>query len=86
MCTRNIINDPHSLCLQYYTAPSGPPTSLTASALSSTSILITWQNPDEFDSNGIITTFEIVLIDSTDNIRHFTLPASIYLFHLESEF
>ena len=69
----------------YYTAPSGPPSSVTALALSSTSILVTWDNPDDFDANGIITAFEIILKDSSNHLRNFTQPPSAFSFHLEGE-
>ncbi|CAI8041621.1 Tyrosine-protein phosphatase Lar [Geodia barretti] len=64
-------------------APSGPPSSVTALALSSTSILVTWDNPDDFDANGIITAFEIILKDSSNHLRNFTQPPSAFSFHLE---
>jgi hypothetical protein len=66
-------------------APSGPPSSVTALTLSSTSILITWDNPDDFDVNGIITAFEIILKDSSNHLRNFTQPPSAFSFHLEGE-
>ena len=42
-------------------APSGSPTGVVISVLSSTSLLVTWQPPDEFEQNGIITGYQIVL-------------------------
>jgi receptor-type tyrosine-protein phosphatase Q len=65
-------------------APSGPPRSVAATALSSTSILITWDNPGDYDVNGVLTGFEILLIDSRNSVRNFTQPASTFSLHLES--
>lgn len=55
-----------------FPAPSGPPTSVTVLALSSTSIVITWNNPEEFESNGILTGFVIVLTDAEGKAQTFT--------------
>ena len=72
------------ITITLYPAPSGPPTSVTALALSSTSILITWHNPGDFDINGVLTAFEIFLsVDSTSNVRQFIQPASTFSLHLE---
>ena len=54
-------------------------------AVSSTSILITWQYPKEFDANGILTKFLIILTDSMGNERNFTQSASTFSLHLESK-
>ena len=69
----------------YLSAPSGPPSSVTARAVSSTSIVITWNNPHDFDVNGILTKFEIILKDSLDNIKTYTQPSTTFSFHLEGE-
>ena len=66
-----------------HSAPSGPPTSVTAIALSSTSILITWHNPMDFDLNGILTGFYIGLTDARGNERNYTQPALTYSLHIE---
>ena len=47
------------LTLSLFVAPSGPPTDVTAAALSSTSLLIIWQPPESFERNGIITAYQI---------------------------
>ena len=68
-----------------YAAPSGPPTNVAVTAVSSTSILITWQSPKEFDANGILTWFLIILTDSMGNERNFTLSASTFSLQLQSK-
>ena len=70
----------------YVTAPSGPPRTVNALALSSTSILITWDNPGEFEANGIITSFEIRLRDISSRVQTYTQPGSTFSLHLESKF
>ena len=44
-----------------YAAPSGPPNNVNIQALSSTSLLITWDVPDPLEQNGKITGFEVQL-------------------------
>ena len=44
----------------YLTAPSGPPTNVTVSIESSTSILVSWSEVPAIDRNGIITQYEVV--------------------------
>lgn len=68
-----------------YPAPSGSPTRVTALALSSTSILITWGRPNEFDINGILLNFHLTVTDSVAYKREYVLPATSYSFHLEGE-
>ncbi len=43
-------------------APSGFPQNLQARALSSTEIAITWDAPQAIDSNGIITSYTLMVI------------------------
>lgn len=45
-------------------APSGAPTDFQAQALSSTSLQITWNPPEALERNGIITGYEILLVDA----------------------
>ena len=42
-----------------FVAPSGPPTDVNVTALSSTSLLVTWQPPELLERNGIITAYQI---------------------------
>ncbi len=49
--------------LYLHSAPGGPPTSVTATSINSTAILLTWLSPDR--PNGIVTSYTIVY-----NITH----------------
>ena len=68
------------------TVPSGPPTSLDISAVSSTSIIITWLDPEEFHINGIITGFLLTITDSTGfTLPLISLPARIYSYQRQGK-
>ena len=75
-------------CLGYsfYAAPTGAPSNVSAMALSSTSIIVRWQAPEQFDINGILTNFEITVNDTDGTIYVFTLSATAFSFHMESEY
>lgn len=47
----------HHLLL--FAAPSGAPTQISTEVLSSTAVIISWQQPQILDQNGIITGYEI---------------------------
>lgn len=69
-----------------YAVPSGPPTSLNVSAVSSTSIVITWFDPEEFDINGIITGFLLTITDSTGfTLPLISLPARTYSYQRQGK-
>lgn len=53
------------LCSRPYpnTAPSGPPTSVSAAAASASSIRVLWSPPEVTERNGLITGYNILLID-----------------------
>ena len=51
------------LLVRIYTAPSYPPSNYTAVALSSCSILLTWEAPPAEGQNGIITGYTINLTE-----------------------
>ena len=54
-----IKTDSISSLLILFVAPSGPPTDVNVTALSSTSLLVIWQPPEPFERNGIITAYQI---------------------------
>jgi hypothetical protein len=63
-------------------APTGPPTSVTVTAISSTSVRISWQAPAQELQNGNITSYHISLVEiETGQDRTFTtIPTdSIYV-------
>ena len=47
------------LPLSLFVAPSGSPTDVNVTALSSTSLLVIWQPPELLEQNGIITVYQI---------------------------
>ena len=51
------------LCHLFLLAPSGPPQSFRAVAISSTSIRLTWRAPLQEEQNGVITSFRITITD-----------------------
>ena len=51
-----------------FAAPTGPPTNINIIILSSTSLHIAWQSPNQFERNGMITGYEIQLISGQDEI------------------
>ena len=71
--------------ISFHAAPTGAPSSVAAMALSSTSILVIWQAPEQFDINGILTNFELTVTDTKGTARLFTLSATTFSFHMESE-
>ena len=62
-------------CLILFLAPSGSPRNVKALAMSSTSILVKWNPPNELDRNGVITKYIVKyyslgiegLVNTTDN-------------------
>ena len=52
-----------------YTAPSGAPTDVVATALSATTVSVSWQPPALLDQNGVITAYQVVLVDTMDGSR-----------------
>lgn len=53
-----------------YVAPSGPPTNVTAEAVSATELNISWQPPLWLEQNGIITAFKVVIVCPDLNINY----------------
>ena len=49
--------------------PSAPPTNVTLTAISSTQILVTWEEPSLSDKNGVITTYDISISPSNGLIQ-----------------
>ena len=58
-----------SPCTYHPTAPSGPPTDVVATALSATTVSVSWQPPALLDQNGVITAYQVVLVDTSDGSR-----------------
>ena len=46
----------------YSTAPSAPPQNVTATAVSSTEIVVLWEEVPAIDENGVITMYEIQFV------------------------
>ena len=64
----------HLSCLS--TAPSGPPTTITAQNTSSSSIQVTWNLPIPMDRNGVITQFSLYYSRIPGQFNEATLPMS----------
>ena len=58
-----------SPCTYHPTAPSGPPTDVVATALSATTVSVSWQPPALLDQNGVVTAYQAVLVDTSDGSR-----------------
>ena len=62
----------------YTTVPSGPPTSVSASAINSTALLASWMPPQRSQQNGIIRQYRINLTESeTGVITYYTVQNSL---------
>ena len=59
-----------SPCTYHPTAPSGPPADVVATALSATTVSVSWQPPALLDQNGVITAYQAVLVDTSDGSRN----------------
>ena len=53
--------------MSLYTVPSGPPREVMTLAVSSTSIEVSWQPPQEEDKNGVIIGYQLMLRSSSDS-------------------
>lgn len=53
--------------LSLYIVPSGPPREVMVQAISSTSIQVSWQPPQEEDKNGVIIGYQLTLRSSSDS-------------------
>ena len=58
-----------SPCAYHPTAPSGPPTDVVATALSATTVSVSWQPPALLDQNGVVTAYQVVLVDTSNESR-----------------
>lgn len=58
------------LSLHIRIAPSGPPTNVTAEAISTTELNISWQPPPWLEQNGIITAFKVLILCPDLNISY----------------
>ena len=59
------------------TVPSGAPTNITVEALSSTSLLITWEPPAPSQRNGVITQYRLLVISDSGETQVHDVSASI---------
>ena len=51
------------LSFLFYTVPSGSPRNVLVTAMSSTSILVTWDSPLESEQNGIIISYTVAYVN-----------------------
>ena len=65
------------------TVPSGAPTNITVEALSSTSLLITWEPPPPSQHNGVITQYRLLVTSDSGETQVFEVPASILSHEIE---
>lgn len=54
----------------FYVAPSGPPTNVTAKAISITELNISWKPPSWLEQNGIITAYEVLILGPDLNTNY----------------
>ena len=66
-----------NVCMSLITVPSGAPTNITVEALSSTSLLITWEPPTPSQRNGVITQFRILIISDSGDTQVHNVSASM---------
>ena len=59
------------------TVPSGAPTNITVEALSSTSLLITWEPPAPSQRNGVITRYRLLVTSDSGETQVFDVSASM---------
>ena len=73
------------MSLDIYTVPSSPPRNYTAVALSSRSILLTWDTPPVEGQNGIITgyTVNITELETGESSTMFTEPHNLTVYSLQ---
>jgi len=60
------------ITLHQPTAPSGPPINVVATALSATAVMVSWQSPALLDQNGVITSYQVVLVYANNGTRRRT--------------
>ena len=60
--------------------PSAPPTNVTLIAISSTQILVTWEEPPLADKNGVITTYELSISPSDGQLIQVEASLRTYTF------
>jgi len=60
------------ITLHQPTAPSGPPINVVATALSATAVMFSWQSPALLDQNGVITSYQVVLVYANNGTRRRT--------------
>ena len=57
------------------TVPSGAPTNITVVALSSTSLLITWEPPPPSQRNGVITYYRVLVTNDSGQKQVYNVSA-----------
>ena len=75
-----------TLCINYLSAPSGPPQSFRVVAVSSTSIRLSWSPPLEEEQNGIIISYRVTVteVESGERVLTRTAAASDTLLVVDS--
>ena len=72
-----------SVTVHFLVAPSGPPTNLEASYITSTGAEINWEPPPNTEQNGDITSYTLLVI-STQTNQIMSLSTSATSFNLTS--
>ena len=57
------------------TVPPGSPTNITVEALSSTSLLITWEPPPPSQHNGVITQYRVLVTSDSGQMQVYNVSA-----------
>ena len=60
--------------------PSAPPTNVTLTTISSTQILVTWEEPPLADKNGVITSYDISISPSDEQLIQVEASLRTYTF------
>ena len=60
--------------------PSGSPVNVTVRAVSSTSLLVSWQPPEQLEQNGIITGFKVQVqqSDKLMQLREYDVTGDVH--------
>ena len=73
----------HCLLSISYPAPSGAPIDVSVSALSESSIVIQWSPPEQFEQNGPIDGYEVILIYGNRTRKMYRLGSGTFNIQIE---